>query len=173
MTATLYEATVARFEQTLTALTGVLAKGREHCVEQNINLDGVVSSRLYPDMLPLSFQVISSAHHSAGALAAARSGEFAPPPRPDDVDYAALETYIADALAVVRSFEASELRELEDNDLVFRLGENELPFAVGDFLLSFSIPNFFFHATTTYDLLRMQGVPIGKRDFIGRMLMKT
>jgi uncharacterized protein len=173
MSASLYEATAARFEQTLTALTSVLAKGREHCAEQDINLDGVLNSRLYPDMLPLSFQVVSSAHHSAGALAAARSGEFAPPPRPDDVDYAALETCMADALAAVQSFKASELHELEDNDLVFRLGKNELPFKVGDFLLSFSIPNFFFHATTTYDLLRMQGVPIGKRDFLGRMLMKT
>jgi hypothetical protein len=173
MSASLYEATAARFEQTLTALTSVLAKGREHCAAQDINLDGVLNSRLYPDMLPLSFQVVSSAHHSAGALAAARSGEFAPPPRPDDVDYAALETCMADALAAVQSFKASELHELEDNDLVFRLGKNELPFKVGDFLLSFSIPNFFFHATTTYDLLRMQGVPIGKRDFLGRMLMKT
>ena len=173
MSASLYDATVARFEQTLSALSNVLAKGREHCIAQDINLDSVVSSRLYPDMLPFSFQVVSSAHHSAGALAAARSGEFAPPPRPDDVDYAALEKMVTDALGVVQSVEAGVLAELENNDLVFRLGDDELPFLVGDFLLSFSIPNFYFHATTAYDLLRMQGTPIGKRDFIGRMLMKT
>ena len=173
MTASLYEATVARFEQTLTALAGVLEKSRVHLESEGTDLATVVNSKLYPDMLPFSFQVVSAAHHSAGALRAARSGEFAPPPRPENVSYAELEQQVADALEVVRAFESAELAGLENNDLIFRLGEREMPFLVGNFLLSFSIPNFFFHATTAYDLLRMQGAPLGKRDFLGQMLIKT
>ena len=67
--------------------------------------------------------------------------------------------------------ETAEVEALSQKSMVFKLGENELPFTNQNFLLSFSLPNFYFHATTTYDILRMLGVPLGKRDFLGSMKM--
>ena len=171
MSTTLYEATVARFEQTLTATAGFLAKGREHFESEGVALDDIVESRLHPDMAPFRFQVISTVHHSAGALEGAQSGQFAPPPNSDGVDYTTLEQKVQDALATVKDMTAEKLLSLEDNPLVFALGEQKIPFRVGNFLLSFSIPNFYFHSTTTYDLLRHKGVPVGKRDFLGQLLI--
>lgn len=171
MSTTLYEATVARFEQTLTATAGFLAKGREHFESEGVVLDDIVESRLHPDMAPFRFQVVSTVHHSAGAVEGAQSGQFAPPPASDGMDYAALEQKVQDALAAVRGMTAETILSLEDNPLVFTLGEQKIPFRVGNFLLSFSIPNFYFHSTTTYDILRHKGVQVGKRDFLGRLLI--
>ena len=166
MATTLFEATAARFEQTLAATAAFLEKGRAHCEEQGLELAEVVETRLHPDMLPLRFQIVAT------ALASAQSGEFAPPPPSDGMDYAALQQFVADALSQVQAVDAASLNALEGNDLIFKLGEQQIPFTVGDFLLSFSIPNFYFHATTTYDILRQLGAPVGKRDFLGRMLIK-
>ena len=63
----------------------------------------------------------------------------------------------------------AEVEALAEKSIVFKLGKNELPFTNQNFLLSFSLPNFYFHATTTYDILRMLGVPLGKMDFLGKM----
>ena len=62
---------------------------------------------------------------------------------------------------------------MADKDMAFQFADNRLPFTVQDFLLSFSNPNVFFHAATAYDILRMRGMPLGKRDFMGRLRMKT
>ena len=78
MATTLFEATAARFEQTLAATAAFLEKGRAHCEEQGLELAEVVETRLHPDMLPLRFQIVATAHHAAGALASAQSGEFTP-----------------------------------------------------------------------------------------------
>ncbi len=67
----------------------------------------------------------------------------------------------------------SEVEALADKSMVFSLGKREMPFTNQNFLLSFSLPNFYFHATTTYDILRMLGVPIGKMDFLGKMKVGT
>ena len=66
----------------------------------------------------------------------------------------------------------AKIEALENNDVTFKLGERGMPFVARDFVLSFSLPNFYFHATTAYDILRSKGVPLGKRDFMGRMKMK-
>ena len=65
------------------------------------------------------------------------------------------------------------INALEGKDVVFQLGERKMPFIVENFLMSFSMPNLHFHATTAYDILRMTGAPIGKRDYLGQMRMKT
>jgi hypothetical protein len=72
----------------------------------------------------------------------------------------------------VASFSESEVAELADKSMVFAIGKREMPFTNQNFLLSFSLPNFYFHATTTYDILRMLGVPLGKMDFLGQMKMR-
>ena len=87
------------------------------------------------------------------------------------MDYDALQNLVIEARAELESLTPEEVNALAGGDVIFNLGEHRLPFVSEDFLMTFSLPNFYFHATTAYDILRMKGVPLGKRDFIGRMNM--
>ena len=168
MAITLYDSTVASFLQTLGAVEGFLAKGLAHCMEKNIDLNEIVETRLYPDMLPFRFQVVGLTHHSAGALAGAKAGKFGPP-GPSTADYAGLQKLVSDAKATLEQAKPEEVNALEGKDVLFSVGELKLPFKAEGFLMTFSMPNFHFHATTAYDILRSKGVPLGKRDYMGRM----
>ena len=167
MSISLYDVSVTSFLQTLGAVSGFLGKGREHCDQNGIDLDSIVEARLVGDMLPFRFQIVSVAHHSLGAIRAVESGVFSPPVASPDLDYAALESLVADARSQLKQCDRETIDALEGNDVQFKLGERVMPFIARDFVQSFSLPNFYFHATTAYDILRVQGAPIGKRDFIG------
>lgn len=169
----LYDATVANFQQGLTALDAILARAQTHFAQQGTPLGEIVDARLPPDMLPFSFQIVSVAHHSMGALSAARQGLFRPPAAPEGLDFADLQALVAQARQTLGELGRGEVNALEGQDMVFQLGERRLPFLAEDFLLSFSVPNFYFHATTAYDLLRHRGMPLGKRDYLGRLRLKT
>ena len=172
MAVSLYDVTVPSFEQTLAAMEGVLEKGLAFCSEQGLESADLVGMRLYEDMLPLHFQVVSVWHHSLGALRGVQEGSSTPPPQLD-LDYAGLQGLVAEARAGLAEFTPEVVNGFEGKDVVFRLGDVEMPFVAEDFLLSFSKPNFYFHATTAYDLLRMKGVTLGKRDFLGGIRLKT
>jgi hypothetical protein len=131
-----------------------------------VDLAEIVETRLAADMLPLRFQVVSVTHHSLGAIRALESGVFAPPSPATD-DYAALEKRVAETRAALQDYKRESIDALEGRDVLFKLGERGMPFVARDFVLTFSLPNFYFHAATAYDILRMKGVPIGKRDFMG------
>ena len=169
----LYDATVASFQQGLVALDAILGRALTHFQQQGTPLRDIVDARLAPDMLPLSFQVVSAAHHSIGALSAARQGLFRPPSPPDGLDFASLQSLVAQAREGLDLLGCDEVNALEGTDMVFQLGERRLPFLAEDFLLSFSVPNFYFHTTTAYDLLRLHGMPLGKRDYLGRLRLKA
>jgi hypothetical protein len=174
MAVSLYEATVERYLQTLGAVEGVLEKGAAHCAEAGTDPTELVSTRLYPDMLPLAFQVWCVEHHSMGAIEGAKAGLFTPPsPIPADMDYAGLQKVVADAREKLGKVSVDEVNALEGRDMVFQIGERKMPFQAEGFLLSFSLPNFFFHSTTAYDILRSKGVKLGKRDFMGALRMKA
>ena len=168
MAITLYDSTVGSFLQTLGAVDGFLAKGLAHCKEKNIDPDEIVETRLFPDMLPFRFQVVAVAHHSAGAIAGAKAGAFAPP-GPSTADYAGLQKLVSDAKAALEAIKPDEVNGIEGKDVIFSVGDRKVPFKAEGFLMSFSLPNFYFHATTAYDILRSKGVPLGKRDYMGRM----
>lgn len=172
MAISLYDATVAGFLQVLGAAEGFLQKGRAHCEAQAIDLNGVVESRLIGDMAPFRFQVTQIAHHTAGAVAGVKAGLFSPDSGPPDADYAALQKLVADARATVAAVTPDEINALEGKDVLFQFGEMKMPFTAENFLLSFSTPNVHFHATTAYDILRGKGVPLGKRDYMGRPRVK-
>ena len=125
------------------------------------------------DMLPFIFQIVSVAHHSLGAIEGAKSGVFSPSGAVGDLDYAGLQTLVTDARAALAAMTPDEINALEGRDMVFKLGERQMPFTVPGFLMSFSIPNLHFHASTAYAILRQAGVPLGKRDYLGAMRMKT
>lgn len=168
---TLYDATVARFLQTLEATEGVLQKGADWCAETGTDPGELVSSKLRDDMLPLLFQVVSVHHHSLNAIRGVEAGSFSPPPSLD-LDYPGLQELIVRTRSELETFEPEAIEALADRDLTFSGSSFSVDFVGRDFLLSFSVPNFFFHSTTTYALLRMHGVPLGKRDFLGALSIK-
>jgi hypothetical protein len=168
-----YDFSIANYLQTLGALSGFLAKGREHCEKSGIDLGSVVEAKLIADMLPFRFQVVSVAHHSLGAIRGIEAGVFGPPAAPPDLDYAALEKLVAEARSALQVYQRDAIDALETKDVTFKMGERGMPFVARDFVLSFSLPNFYFHAATAYDILRMKGAPIGKRDFMGMPRIKT
>lgn len=173
MTFSLYDATAANYLQILGAVSGFLDKGLVFFKEQGIDPAAVVETRLAHDMWPLRAQVVSLAHHSRGALAAARDGVFVPPQIKPDLDYAALQALVSEARDEISALTPEAVNSLIGRDVNFKIGDRTLPFTAEGFLMSFSLPNFFFHATTSYDILRHKGAPLGKRDFMGRLRLKN
>ena len=172
MAFSLYDATVANYLQILGAVGGFLEKSLTHFREKGIDPAEVVETRLAADMLPLRFQIVSVAHHSRGAMAAAKNGVFVPSSGKPDLDYAALQALVSDASKELSGLTPDAVNALLGRDVIFKLGERAMPFTAEGFLMSFSLPNFFFHATTAYDILRHKGAPLGKRDFMGRLNLK-
>jgi len=172
MAYSLHDLCVGQYLRTLGAVEGFLGKGLTHCTAAGVDPDSLVAARLAPDMLPLAFQIASVAHHSKGAIEGARGGVFTPPNQPMPQTYAELQAMVADARSALEAVTPDEINGLAGGDVVFEIGPRKLPFTVEGFLLSFSLPNFYFHAATAYDLLRANGVPLGKRDFLGQMAMK-
>jgi hypothetical protein len=168
----LYDLSVATYLQTTGAVERFLQKGLEYCNENSIDLNDVVETRLYEDMLPFRFQIISVVHHSLGAIQGAEAGKFLPPPDLGALDYVGLQSHLSEAQAALQAYTPESVNALDGKDMVFSIGGREIPFTVENFILSFSMPNFFFHATTAYDILRGKGVPLGKRDFLGAMRIK-
>ena len=168
MSVSLYDASVGTFLQILGATQGILAKSGAYFEEEDIALDEVVGSRLIDDMLPLGFQIVSIVHHSQGAIQGVEDGVFSVTPVDSaDQPYPALEDLVARTQNVLLDYSHEAVNGLAGRSLEFRYGDNAVPFKAEAFLLTFSLPNFYFHATTAYDLLRMLGAPIGKRDFLG------
>jgi len=172
MAISLYDVSVASYLQTLGGVAGFLDRGLDHCRESNIDPNEVVEARLFPDMLPFRFQIWSVAHHSVGAIEGVKKGVFSPPPELPPLDYAGLQKVVADARAALQQLTAADVNALEGRDVVFQFRDFKMPFTAEGFLLSFSLPNFYFHATTAYDILRSKGAPLGKRDFMGPLRLK-
>ena len=173
MAISFYDASVGSYLQILGSVSAFLVKAREHFEKNGVDLAQVVETRLIADMLPFRFQIVSVAHHSLGAIRAVESGEFTPPPALPDLDYAALEKRVAEARSALQECKRDAIDALETKDVLFKLGERGMPFIARDFVLTFSLPNFYFHATTAYDILRLKGAPLGKRDFIGMPRIKA
>ena len=171
MSTTLYDATVARFLQTLRATENVLQKGADWCKETGCDPAELVGAQLRDDMFPLLFQIVSVRHHSLGAIQGVESGLFTPPPSHES-DYSGLQDLVKQTVSELSVYDADAIGALADNDLTFKTQRFSVDFKGQDFLLSFSLPNFYFHATTAYDILRAKGVALGKLDFLGSLSTK-
>ena len=169
MSLSFYDTSVASYLQVLRSVAGILQKGQEAADNGELNLEELVQYRMQDDMLPFSFQIISVWHQSLGALNAMESGEFAPPPSLGDLDYSQLVALINDAIQTLEGKSVEDVNKLAEGTLIFKVSGREIPFTVENFLTSFSLPNFYFHATTTYAILRMHGVALGKMDFLGQL----
>jgi hypothetical protein len=172
MAISLYDLSVTTYLQTLGAVGHFLDRGLKHCSENGLDLAGIVETRLFPDMLPFRFQIQSTIHHSVDAIDAVKTGKFGVAHDKTPHDYVALQALIVEAQETLRKLAPEEINTREGADVVFEVGGNKLPFTAENFVLSFSLPNLHFHATTAYDILRSKGVPLGKRDYMGRVRIK-
>ena len=172
MSLTLYEAIVPSYRQILGSVQSVLEKGAQHYESRGLKPDELLHESIHSDMLALPFQLHSVMHHSLGALEGVRRGEFGPPSKLEDLDFAGFQAKLAETAQTLAAMKAEQVNEWEGKDVVFKLGEMSMPFTAEGFLFSFSKPNLYFHATTAYDILRMKAVPIGKRDYLGQMQLK-
>ncbi|AIT81047.1 DUF1993 domain-containing protein [Novosphingobium pentaromativorans] len=168
MSVSLDDAYVQTCLQILRALAGQLEKAEDHCKTAGVSPETLTEARLAPDMWPFAKQVFEAGHHSARAIEGVRAGLFGPELDPVPSDFPTLREQVAQSIATLEGVAPGELDAIADRDMRFEFKSHRMDFTVADFLLSFSLPNFFFHATTAYDLLRSQGVAIGKRDFLGQ-----
>jgi hypothetical protein len=173
MAFSLYEATIPSYRQILGAVGGLLGKAESYCAEQKLPAEEIIQARLAPDMLPFAYQVKSAVTHSLGAIEGLRKGVFSPDMTPPPQTFSALKAKISDALAALEAIDAAEIDAFLGRDMRFAFGERQINYTAENFLLSFSQPNFYFHATTAYDILRWKGLPLGKRDFVGRVRIKA
>jgi hypothetical protein len=150
----------------------VLGKAAAFCEERGTTEAELVDARLAPDMLPLGYQVKSCAAHSIGGIEGTRAGSFSPDMSSWPTDLAGLQAILRRASANLSALDLESVNALVEADTQFAFGETRLPFTGANFLLSFSQPNFYFHATTAYAILRAQGVKLGKRDFLGTPRIK-
>jgi hypothetical protein len=167
MTISIYNASVPVFKQMLTALSEVLAKAEAHVEEKNIEPNALLQARLFHDMFPLVRQVQIAADFTKGVTA--RLAGVDVPSWPDtEVTFADLQALIAKALDHVGSFNAAQFDGSENKEIVLRPGTPKEKKLVGSaYLQHYGLPQFFFHVTTAYAILRHNGVNLGKRDFMG------
>jgi uncharacterized protein len=172
MSFSLYEAVVPSNLQILGAVDGLLDKAEAFCAERGRTATDLIDARLAPDMLPFGYQVKSCAVHSVGGIAGVRAGSFSPDRSAWPTDFAGLHAVLRAAIEELNGIDRDAFDALAENDTQFLFGERSMPFTGANFLLSFSQPNFYFHATTAYAILRAQGVTLGKRDFMGMPRIK-
>lgn len=166
MPISLHAATVPSFLQILGAGRGWLDKASASGMAE----DQIVNARLAEDMLPFAYQVRSMADHSRGAIEALREGVFRPKfgePLPASIEE--MRARLDGATDVLGGIGEGELEDMVGKPMRFEIGEKRLDFTAEEFLLSFSQPNFYFHATTAYGILRYKGVNVGKLDYLGAL----
>ncbi len=166
MTLSMYQASVPRFINMLTNLSVILDKAQAHVDAKKLDETALTSFRLYPDMLPMSKQV-QIACDTAKGLVARLAGVEIPAYEDNEKTLADLKTRIAKTMAFIQTFTPAQIDSTEDKDIVVKRGEKETHYKGMQFLLGHALPNLYFHVTTTYAMLRHNGVEIGKRDYLG------
>jgi hypothetical protein len=160
-------ASIPVFETGLNALLALLDKAEAHTQAKKIDPAALLNARLFPDMFAFTRQVqiaCDQAKNGGARLAGAEPPNF----EDNEKTFAELKARIAKTVAYVKTLDAKKIDESADREITFPLGpENKGHMKGADYLYHFVLPNFYFHATTAYDILRHCGVEIGKRDFIG------
>lgn len=167
MTSSMYTHSVPVFKQLLTALQTILSQASEHAASQKIEPDALLQARLFPDMLPFIKQVQIAADFSRG-VTARLAGVEVPVFDGQEKTFADLDALLTKTLAFLDTVSAPQFEGKESSEIVLRPGtpkEKKLSGQV--YLTQYGLPQFFFHVTTAYALLRHNGVAIGKRDFMG------
>src|SRR5690606_18464021 len=166
MAVTLYSASVPVFTRMLNNLTNVLNIAEANAAERKIKLEVLVNARLAPDMYPLSFQIQSATDRSKFFVARV-TGKTVPCWADDEKTFDELRARLRKAIDYLASYDRSEIDGLDDKLIPLKMRGEEVEVRAADYLFENVYPNFFFHVTTAYDILRHNGVPLGKRDFVG------
>lgn len=172
MAISLYAVTVPTYLQILPAVSALCDRGAEWCRDKGLDEAELVQARLAEDMWPFALQVRSTYLHSIEALEGTQRGEASPDFKDPPGTFAELKARVDDAIARLEALKPEAIDGLVGKDMCFVIGERRMNFTAENFLLSFALPNFFFHATTAYGILRSRGLPIGKRDFLGGLRLK-
>lgn len=167
MQTTLYSASVPVFRQMLLSLSGLLTKAEAHAMEKKIEPQVLLQARLFPDMFPLIRQVQIATEFARGA-SARLAGVDVPVAANDEATFADLQAHITKAIAFLDSLNAAQIDGQENREIVLRPGTpKERKFIGRTYLLHYALPQFFFHVTTAYAILRHNGVDVGKKDYMG------
>lgn len=164
---TLYTASIPVFKQMLSALSDVLNKAEAHATEKKIDPNVLLQSRLFPDMFPLIRQV-QIATDFAKSVPSRLSGIEVPAYDDSEQGFAELQTRIKNTLTILDGFTAAQIDGKESLEIVLRPGTPKEKKLTGEtYLFNYGLPQFFFHVTTAYAILRHNGIEVGKRDFMG------
>jgi len=166
MSLSLFDASIPTFLHTLHNLKNILEKGIAHAEARKFDPNVLATLRLYPDMLPLNRQVQIASDAAKGA-AARLSGTEPPKFEDDETTMAELIQRVAKTIDYLQSFKPEQFAGAETRVITIKSPRNTFNFTATDFLRHWAIPNFYFHVTTSYALLRKAGVEIGKADFLG------
>ena len=162
----MYQASVPRFVNILGNLVNIHDKAQAHAVEKKIDPVYLASFRLYPDMLPMTKQV-QIACDSAKGVVARLAGIDSPVFEDNETTLLDLKERALKTIAFIQTFTAAQIDGTEDKEIVTKRGDKETHYNGLQFLLGHAVPNFYFHVTTAYNILRHNGIEIGKRDFLG------
>jgi hypothetical protein len=166
MAMSMYQASIPQLTKMLTNLSNILKKGEEFAKAKNIDGAVLVASRLAPDMFPLSKQVQIACDQVKNGMARLAGVE---PPKFDDNEstFAQLQERIAKTIAFANSIGPAQVDGSETKEIKFSIKEWNFEFVGEQYLLTWIVPNFYFHVTTAYNILRHNGVEIGKSDYLG------
>ncbi|HTM62485.1 MAG TPA: DUF1993 domain-containing protein [Burkholderiales bacterium] len=167
MPISMYQASAPRFANILRNLSAILEKAEAHCAAKKIEPAALTSYRLFPDMFPLTRQVQIASDTAKGAVARLAGIDI---PKYEDTEqtFAELKARIAKTIDFVESVSASKIDGSDEKEIVLQMRSGERRFKGMQYLLGHAYPNFYFHVTTAYNILRHNGVEVGKADFIGQ-----
>ena len=162
----MYQASAPRFVNILKNLSLLLDKAQAHAETKKIEPAALTGFRLFPDMFPLARQVQIACDTAKGAVARLAGVEI---PKHEDTEqsFAELKARIAKTVDFIDSVKPAQIDGSDGKEIVMKLRSGEVKLEGLQYLMAFAYPNFYFHATTVYNILRHNGVEIGKRDFIG------
>jgi hypothetical protein len=166
MTISMYLVSAPRFVNTLNNLSAILDKAQVHVDATKIDPAALTTFRLFPNMFTLARQVQIASDTAKGAVARL-AGVDIPVYEDTEQTLAELKARIAKTIAFIQTIKPAQLDGTEDKDIVLKRGEKSTTYKGMQFLLGHALPNFYFHVTTAYNILRHNGVDIGKRDYLG------
>ena len=167
MSLSMYDASVPVFRQILNSLGDILVKAETHASERKIDPTALLQARLFPDMFALARQVQIAADFAKGACARLAGVEV---PKYEDTEqsFADLRARLDETIAFIDSLPKAQIAGSEAREVHTSAGPNSKTFTGQVYLTHYALPQFFFHATTAYGILRHNGVEVGKRDFMGK-----
>jgi hypothetical protein len=165
----LYSASVPVYVQLLGAMDTIIDKAVAQCPARKAEEAFVLGDRLYPDMFPLARQIQAVCDHAAGSCVRVAGGTYEIPPR-TETTFAQLKQRVANAIAAVQAVKAEALDAGASKDVSFPMGPRTIAMRGDNYMLHYAMPNFYFHLTTAYDILRHRGFEVGKRDFLGKVV---